>query len=97
MGLFNIKHNVQLTYIFKVFIKSLYKIMNEFQKTQLIDFVIIVNTYNEIQRCISPVDYFVLPVLQKAALVLGATQAFPNKFSFKSNSFSDAEIVEVFG
>ena len=58
--------------------------------------VIIINTYDEIQRGISTIDDFVISVIQKTTLILRTTQTFPDEFSLESDSLPNAKRIEVF-
>ena len=61
------------------------------------DVLIIINAYDEIERGITTINYFVLTMLEEAALVLRPAQAFTNQLTFESDSFAHAETIKVFG
>ena len=70
--------------------------MDELQQTQLIDVVVVVHAYDEVQRCVSSVDDLVLPVLEETALIFCPTKALPYELSLESDPLPDCERIEVF-
>ena len=56
--------------------------MNELQQGQFVDVVVDVDPYDKVQGGVPTIDYFVLPMFQKRALVLCTGETFPYKFSF---------------
>ena len=59
------------------------------------DIIIILYAYDEVERCIASIDNFVLPVLEKAALVFCPAQALSDEFAFQSHSLTHTKTIEV--
>ena len=70
--------------------------MNEFKERQFVHVVIDVNSYDKVQRCIPPVNHFVLPMLKEGALVLRARQTLADKFALESDPFLHAKAIIIF-
>ena len=61
------------------------------------DIIIIVDTYDKVQRGISTIDDLVLPMIQKTALILRATKTFPYELSLQCDSLAVAKLIKVLG
>jgi len=87
------EHDVKLAHIAKVAVHGFDQKMYKFQYRKLIFFV--VNSNHEKQRCITPINNLIVPVLNKGTLVLVAGEAFTNDFAFKGAPLIEGEVFVV--
>ena len=86
---------VELAHILEVLVQRLYHVVDELEEGQLVHVVVDVDTDDEVQRCVAPVNHFILPMLEEGALVLGAGETLADELSFECDALLHAKTIIV--